>query len=321
MNQRIGDMKMKRKNQIVLCGIILSVATGVASAQQVPDLEYNPPLPRPAFASGKGPRITIDEAHNNFHTANGGYKPFAELLRRDGYRVDGLSKLLSADSLNSIDVLVIANPLHERNVEDWSLPTLSVFTEDEIAAVRSWVEKGGALFLIADHMPFPGAVGNLAKAFGVEFNNGFAVSKLAGQPGILTFGHGTGLKQGAVTQGRADDEKITEIATFAGSAFKPPKEAIPVLEFDAEFVSLTPEKVWKFTETTPRIALEGWCQGAVMKVGIGRVAVFGEATMFTAQIAGPKKSRLGMNGPEAKQNHQLLLNVMHWLTQAKGMPD
>jgi len=28
-----------------------------------------------------------------------------------------------------------------------------------------------------------------------------------------------------------------------------------------------------------------------------------------------------MNAPEAKQNHQLLANVLHWLTRAPGMPD
>jgi hypothetical protein len=43
--------------------------------------------------------------------------------------------------------------------------------------------------------------------------------------------------------------------------------------------------------------------------------------MFSAQVAVPEKSRMGMNAPEAKRNHQLLLNVMHWLTRVKGMPD
>ena len=30
---------------------------------------------------------------------------------------------------------------------------------------------------------------------------------------------------------------------------------------------------------------------------------------------------MGMNSPHAKQNHQLLLNVMHWLSRAEGMVD
>ena len=149
-------------NGLLFSCIVLLAATSIALAQQVPDLAYKPPLPRPAYESGNGPRVAIDEAHHNFHTANGRYKPFADLLRRDGYRVDGLGKPLLSDSLEGADVLVIANALNERNVEDWSLPTPSGLMADEIAAVRAWVEKGGSLFLIADHMPFPGAASDLA---------------------------------------------------------------------------------------------------------------------------------------------------------------
>jgi hypothetical protein len=291
--------------------------TGTASAQQVPDLEYKPPVPRPAYEPGKGPHVAIDAAHHNFHTADERYKPFAEFLRRDGYRVDGRGESFSLDSLKGVDVLVIANPLHERNVEDWSLPTPSAFTKDEIASVRTWVERGGSLFLIADHMPFAGAAMELAKAFEVEFSNGFART---GNWGDI-FDRENGLKECAVTRGRADDEKVTTVATFTGSAFKPPKDAIPVLLFGAKAVSLTPEKAWVSTADTPKVPIEGWCQGAIMTVGNGRVAVFGEAAMFSAQLAGPQKRPMGMNVPRAKQNCQLLLNVMHWLTRAKGIPD
>jgi len=301
--------------------IVLWAATSILSAQQAPDLDYQPPLPRPAYQAGQGPRIAVDEAHHNYHTADGRYRPFAELLRRDGYRVAGLGQPFSPESLSGVDVLVIANALNARNVEDWSLPTPSAFAPDEIAAVRAWVEKGGALFLIVDHMPFPGAAGDLARAFGVEFSNGFAVSKTVGGPSILTFTPDTGLRDNPVTRGRGGPEKVTSVATFTGSAFLPPKDAIPVLEFSAAFVSLKPTKAWQMNPTTPKEPLTGWCQGAVMKVEKGRVAVFGEAAMFSAQLIGPRRQTMGMNAPEAPQNHQLLLNVMHWLTRAQGMPD
>jgi len=306
---------------VLLSGILLWAATGCSPAQQVPDLKYNPPVPRPAYESGMGPRVVIDEAHHNFHTAGGRYRPFAELLRRDGYRVEGRGKPLSAHSLTAVDVLVIANPLHERNVEDWSLPTPSAFTRDEIAAVRTWVEKGGSLFLIADHMPFPGAASELAQAFGVEFSNGYARPGHR-EPGRSdTFEDGTDLKESAVTRGRADDEKVTKVVTFGGSAFKPPKDAVPVLVFGAKSVSLETKRAPGLTPDAAKVPIEGWCQGALLKVGNGRVAVFGEAAMFSAQLAGPERQPMGMNAPEAKQNHQLLLNVMHWLTRARGTPD
>jgi hypothetical protein len=58
-----------------------------------------------------------------------------------------------------------------------------------------------------------------------------------------------------------------------------------------------------------------------MKTGSGRFAIFGEAAMFSAQLAGLRRQKIGVNAPEASQNHQLLLNVMHWLTRAKGISD
>ena len=307
---------------VLLLGIGIGLIGGRSvPAQQVADVKYKPPLRRPAYEPEQGPRVAIDEAHHNYHTADGRYKPFAELLRRDGYRVGGLSKPLSLDSLKSVDVLVIVNPLHQRNVADWSLPTPSAFTPDEIAALRTWAEKGGSLFLIADHFPFPGAAGELAKAFGVEFSNGFARPPHPEPGKPATFERGTGLKECAITRGRADDEPVTKVATFTGSAFKPPKNAVAVLVFGANSVSIETKKARAFTPDAPKVPIEGWCQGAVMKVGNGRVAVFGEAAMFTAQWAGSRQRPMGMNAPEAKQNHQLLLNVMHWLTRAKGMQD
>lgn len=331
---------MSRLIQISL--LALWMASGGVSAQQISDPTYKPPLPRPAYESGKGPRVAIDEAHHNFHTAKGRYKPFAELLRRDGYRVDALAQPFSAESLKDVNVLVISNALHERNAQDWSIPGSSAFTKDEIAVVHGWVEKGGSLFLIVDHPPFPAAASDLAKAFGVEFSNGHAT---AGhwKGGTDTFERGTGLKECIITRGRSDEEKVTKVATYTGSAFKPPKGAIPIMEFGPKSVSHE-RAAGEQGESKPReVPIKGWCQGAAMKVGKGRVAVFGEAAMFSAQrissalwridlplgegkmfrmvLFGPGPERFGMNAPEAKQNHQLLLNVMHWLSRAKGIED
>ncbi len=328
--------------RILFTVIVLLMATRIVSAQQEADPKYKPPLPRPAYESGKGPRVAIDEAHHNFHTAEGRYKPFAELLRRDGYRVDGLRQPFSAESLKGVDILVISNALHERNAENWAPIHLSAFTKDEITAVHSWVEKGGSLFLIVDHPPFPGAASDLAKAFQVEFSNGHATAGHWKQNGGEdSFEPKTGLKECTITRGRSEAEKVTKVVTYAGSAFKPPKGAIPVMEFGpkSESHERTADEKGKIDMRT--VSIEGWCQGAVLKVGKGRLAVFGEAAMFSAQQSmgaiwrfelplGKEmmfrmvlfgQERFGMNAPEAKQNHQLLLNVMHWLSRAKGMTD
>jgi hypothetical protein len=57
----------------------------------------------------------------------------------------------------------------------------------------------------------------------------------------------------------------------------------------------------------------GMLQGAVLLAGRGRVAVFGEAAMFSAQVSGAARRPMGMNDPGAAQNPQFLLNTLHWL--------
>lgn len=74
-----------------------------------------------------------------------------------------------------------------------------------------------------------------------------------------------------------------------------------------------PIVAWQFSDTTPRISGEGWLQGGTVTFGRGRIAVFGEAAMFSAQRKGPQHTPMGMNAPEAAQNPQFVLNVLHWL--------
>ncbi|HBY60644.1 MAG TPA: hypothetical protein DEH78_12535 [Solibacterales bacterium] len=276
----------------------------VLAAQQVADTKFRPPIEKPSYEEGKGPVVLIDEGHYNFHTASGRYLPFANLLRRDGYVVKGSGAAFSADSLRQAEVLVISNAVHKSNAASWNPPHPSAFTAEEIAALRSWVETGGRLFLIADHMPFAGAAAELGKAFGVRFENGYAVIPEIG--GIIVFrkAHGT-VKEHAITEG------LPDIATFTGSAFQVEGPAEPLLVFGEGVVSIDP------SEPSKKAPVTGYWQGAVMRVGKGRVALFGEAAMFSAQLAGPGKTPMGMNAPAAKHNPRFLLNVMRWLTEER----
>jgi hypothetical protein len=298
---------------------VVFVLANRAIAQQVPDLDFKPPITKPAYEMGKGPRVVVDAAHHNFHTSDGRYKPLAEFLKRDGYQVDGSEKAFSEDSIQGIDVLVIANALSDRNLRDWSLPTPSAFTNEEIEAVAKWVEEGGSLFLMVDHMPFPGCMGDKAKAFGIEFSNGYANAGHWERGKPQTFEAATGLKECAVTRGRGESEKVTVVQTFGGSAFKAPKDAIPLLVFGKGSISSETTKAPGISPDAKKVEIENWSQGALLARGKGRVAVFGEAAMFSAQLAGAEKRPMGMNAPTAKQNPQLLLNVMHWLSRVEGM--
>ena len=88
----------------------------------------------------------------------------------------------------------------------------------------------------------------------------------------------------------------------------------PLLIFGPGVVSFTPTNFWMFDTNSPRIPVTGWFQGSVLRVGKGRVAVFGEAAMFSAQVDGTNRVPFGMNTPEAKRNPQFILNLLHWLS-------
>lgn len=298
-----------------ICAILFLLITFTPLfAQQVADPNFKPQIDRPAYAEGKGPVVLIDEAHHNFHTADGRYKPFADILRRDGYRVIGSKAEFTRESLKDARILVIANALSEKNLNRPVLPTFSAFTPEEIAAVRTWVEDGGSLLLIADHLPWPGAAAELASAFGFLFADGFAFTK--GGSGIIQFRtEDRSLQDHPIVRGRDSRESVIAVMTFAGQAFRVRRgiDAQPLLIFDDSALLLMPTEAWRFSKQTPRMSASGMFQGATLQHGSGRVAVFGEAAMFTAQLS-KKKQPMGMNHPDAKYNAQFLLNVMHWLS-------
>src|SRR5690606_4325626 len=122
------------------------------------------------------------------------------------------------------------------------------------------------------------------------------------------------LRPHEVLRGRGADDAVTSVRTFTGQAFQAPAHAEALFVLPEGFISLMPRIAWQFAPDTPRIAVDGWLQGAVMRVGKGRAAFFGEAGMFSAQLAGADARPMGMNAPGAEQNHRFVLNLMRWLT-------
>ncbi|NAS31108.1 DUF4350 domain-containing protein [Flavobacteriaceae bacterium R38] len=281
-------------------------------SQQVADTTYLPAIQNPAYNHGKGSVVFIDEAHYNFHTKNGRYKAFSNLLERDGYVVKAYENAFKEKELAKGKILVISNALNKINVSNWSLPNPSAFSKAEIEAVKKWVANGGSLFLIADHMPMAGAAKDLAAAFEFEFTNGFVIDTLSRGPAFFNRKEKT-LNESIITKGRNSSEHIEQVVSFTGQAFKIPADATPILIFNDNYTNLLPKTAWRFTKETPKYNVKGWSQGAYKKYGKGRIVVFGEAAMFSAQIAGPQKTKMGMNNEIAPENYKLLLNIIHWL--------
>jgi hypothetical protein len=300
------------KRILLVSAVMIMAASAILNGQQVADTGYNPLISNPAYARGRGPVVFIDEGHFNFHTKNDRYLPFAKVLERDGYRIDGYSGAFTAGNLKKGRILVISNALNETNVTRWYKPILPAFTAEEIETVRRWVEQGGSLFLIADHMPFGGAAADLAAAFGFGFTDGFAADTSKPGPAFFYRNNGT-LSDNIITNGRDISEHVDTIASFTGQAFTIPAEAYTILSFTDKFNLLLSDTAWVFDASTRFVNLDGWSQAAFRKYGKGRVVVSGEAAMFTAQLAGPQQAKAGMNSPVARENYKLLLNIIHWL--------
>ena len=277
-------------------------------AQQVPDTSRFFEIETPRYAAGKGPIVMIDAAHGNFHTLEGRYRAFGNILEADGYRLSSNEQPFTEEGLGRCDVLVISNPLHASNQGNWQLPTPSAFTPEEIAAVERWVAGGGRLFLIADHMPFAGAAADLGRAFGFEFLNGFGMDNRHRQIEYFTRRQGT-LKNSPVTVG------LDSIVTFTGSAFLIPTAATPLISLGEHYTILMPEQAWNFTDDTPFVSGNGFYQLAFRTYGRGKVMVSGEAAMFSAQLAGPNRAPMGLNNPAAVRNIPLLRNILAWLAE------
>jgi uncharacterized protein (DUF302 family) len=313
---------------VALCFTLLGASVGAkasvctptlaprADGAQVSDTEFIPDVLAKTYRDGEGPVVYLDEAHHNFHTIEGRYATFAKVLRMDGFSISPFRKTFDAESLGRVEILVIANAqaTGDDEAED-ALPTHSAFSADEIVAIEQWVSRGGSLFLIADHMPWPGAAENLGRALGVQMTNSFATDKSCSDDEFLFERDNGSLGHHQITDGRSDSERIDHVRTFTGQAFWLTEPGVPILRLKPGSVLLLPSQAWQLHSDTPQVPGDGLLQGAVLEHGKGRIAVFGEAAMFSAQVSGPKKRPMGMNMPSADQNAKFLLNIMHWLAR------
>ena len=289
--------------------ILLAVLSVPCLGQQLADPEFNTTVAKPAYDKS-GPRVMFDEAHNNFHTSDGRYKPFVDLMSNDGYRVIRNRQPFTKSSLSSFKVLVIANALGAEELDDKGADE-SAFTEEECQAVHDWVKDGGALLLIADHAPAGGAAAALGNRFGVDMSKGFTYdpnNSLPGVPSLLIFSRENKLlATHPITEGRDQNERVNKVWSFTGQSLKGPEKSAAILVLSDSAT----DKASREAETS--VSAAGRAQAVALKFGKGRVVVQGEAAMLSAQLAGPNKEKMGMNAPGI-DNRQYALNVMHWLS-------
>jgi hypothetical protein len=333
----------------LVLGILLTAA--VAYTQQVTDPTFDAKVAQPAYTKTH-PKILFDEAHNNFHTSTGRYKPFADLITNDGYSITPGGEKFSRKTLEGFDVLIIVNALgaERQNLPEASQPA---FTETECDAVRDWVKTGGSLLLVADHAPFGAAAEIMAQRFNVEMSKGHTSDpdnhdSETGNMSFLAFTRANNLLLGhAITDGRGQTERINKVISFTGQSLKGPAGSVPFLRLSDSALDLNRQAREATADTkpidrlpdgrplppgvtarassgagVPRTSAAGRAQALAFEFGKGRVVVLGEAAMLSAQVVkgpaaqlmGREEFQIGMNRPGI-DNRQLGLNIMHWLSR------
>jgi len=143
------------------------------------DESFNPPIASPAFALGKGPRVAVDEHHQNVVSLSSYLGPVGRFLSRDGYRMQPWTQAVELSPLKGIRVFIIANAQAQKG----AATDAYAFTADEVRSLQRWVGSGGGLLLIADRAPFGGPAQNLANAFGVKLDDNTVLTRGAdGKP-------------------------------------------------------------------------------------------------------------------------------------------
>ena len=323
---------------LLVTSLALGNVYGIA-AQQISDPNFDATVAHPAYTTSH-PRVTIDQAHRNFHTAGGLFKPFADLARNDGYDVVSNTERFTRESLQGKDVLVISNAVGE--LENDNNNSTPAFTKAECDAVYEWVGRGGSVLLIADHGPMGDAAAPLAQRFGVMLGNGFVFDTNAenftdSDPTELVFSERNHLLgEHPITRGRDNSERLHRLVAFTG-------ESVTIRRGAAAILSLSPttgevptrddsqllfvDDVAKAQANREAAATKWPVGGRAMAIafplGNGRVVISGEAGMLTAQVFRKRDKdgtvefvgKMGMDVP-GNDDRQYVLNVLHWLSGA-----
>ncbi|MEO7635301.1 MAG: hypothetical protein ABIS38_06615 [Sphingomicrobium sp.] len=304
-----------------IVGAMAAAAVATYLVMSAP-IAFDARVARPAFASDHGPTILFDAAHHNRHRIDDTYRPFAKLLRNDGFQLRALSDPLSAATLAKGRIVAVVTAESDTQTKD-----SPAFSAAEVSALIGWIRQGGSLLLVTDHAPYPNAVETVAQALGLEVAKGMTFDAkqfraATGDESRLIFSTANGLL-GAhpITAGRNPKEAVRTVETFTGDAFKLGPGMTPLLTLSPTAISRTGVPtvrrsggdVLVTTNFVVPHSVQGWVQGGAFPLGKGRVVVLAEAAMISAQEDNGRK--LGMNSTD-NDNKQFLLNLMRWLGRA-----
>ena len=299
-----------------LLALSLGMLFGVMSQTHAdePDLSFDAKVAQPAYRD-RHPSVLLDGAHWNYHALGGAanrFKPFANLVISDGYRVTPNRQKFTKAVLGPYEILVIGNAMGgaQRLTAEAARPAL---TAEECNAVRDWVQAGGSLLLVAEQHPFGAAARELARRFNVEMSDGTVsdtVNSDADDFSDLIFTRENGLLgDHPITRGTKKEESLSQVLSFTGQSLKGPAGSEAFLKLSDTAVDQQIGGV-----TGQEEPAKGRAQGLALTLGQGRVVILGDASLITAVVDGKPGKPEGMN-VSGNDDRQLALNIMHWLSR------
>lgn len=306
---------------LVLLAAAVAGVVYVLSRDPSYDRAFDAQVADPAYGA-HGPVVLYDEGHLNTHTAAGGYKPLADLLRSDGYTLRVSRQPLTAPALTGVSILILPLARGANDAND-----AAAYSEAEEAVLEGWVRGGGSLLLITDHWPYGAAARALARRFGVSMGAGLVEDPTHSDRGRgdshLVFSSENGLlRDHPIVRGRNPAERVRRVLTFTGQSLQGPEGAVPFLAL-SEAATERPPGPARVTRDGGdlRVDMEygaplpaaGRAQGLALEVQAGRVVVLGEAGLLRAQRE-RDGNPVGMNAP-GYDNRKLALNIAHWLSR------
>ncbi len=298
---------------------IVTLFLFISCIYQRPDMQTDMSVLSPKYGSGTSPIVVFDAGHENFHSINTTYKPFATLLKNDGIDLGIHEGPFSHEALQHIELLIIANAT---GVEQERGEMASAFSTDEITTLLDWIQEGGSLLLIADHDPFGSAASDLAKAMNVGMESVWTVDTLRMNQDIgrttwleYTLENG-GLGQHPILNTDSQDAAIESVITFTGQSLSFDSTWTSILQLSSSAQNYYQREDAKIatSDSTKYFPVPAQSQLIARQFGKGRVVIAGEAAMFKAQEVRIllKTLHAGFNY-EGYDNKQLVLNIVHWL--------
>lgn len=292
-----------------------------STREQPYDRSFDTRVAEPTYVNN-APLVLYDEGHLNTHTVARAYKPFADLMRNDGYKLRVARQPISTGVLAGVSVLVVVGARGTNEAND-----APAFAGSETAAIEHWVRGGGSLLLVTDHWPYGSAVESLTQRFGVQMGKGLVEdpehhdSRLGESHLVFTRESGL-LRDHAIIRGRLPAEQIRRVLTFTGQSLLGPPEAVAFMALSDAAIERPPTapQVEKHggdirvrMEYGQPVSARGRAQGIALELGTGRIVILGDAGMLRAQ-RDSRGLRVGMN-VSGYDNRQLALNIMHWLSR------